>query len=73
MSKVLQNLIKNNPDVYDFMLDKIEGEPYEVFLKEGYSVDGIHAIAGDTVKDVLVQASFIERCNDDCFCRTGGY
>jgi len=51
------------------MLDKVDGEGYEVLLNEGYSVDGLHAIAGDTVKDVLAQAKFILRCADDCVCK----
>lgn len=73
MSKVLQKLIDSNPDVYDFMLDKIDGEPYEILLHEGFSVDGIHAIAGDTVQDVLWQATFIQKCNADCVCHTDSW
>ena len=73
MSKVLQKLIDSNPDVYDFMLDKVDGEPYEILLEAGYSVDGYHSISGDTVKDVLVQVSFIQKCDDDCVCHTDGW
>ena len=73
MSKVLQKLIDSNPEVYDFMLDKVDGEPYEVLLQAGYSVDGLHSIAGDTVKNVLLQSSFIQKCGDDCVCHTDGW
>jgi len=73
MSKVLQKLINSNPEIYDFMLDKVDGEPYEILLEAGYSVDGLHSIAGDTVKDVLLQATFIQKCGDDCVCHTDGW
>ena len=73
MSKVLQKLIDSNPEIYDSILDKFWGEPYEVLLQAGYSVDGLHSIAGDTVKDVLLQASFIQKCGDDCVCHTDGW
>jgi hypothetical protein len=69
MSKVIKNLIQSNKDVYAFMLDKVSGEGYEVLLNDGYSVDGLHSIAGDTVKDILLQASFIQKCSDDCSCK----
>jgi len=73
MSKVLQKLVDSNPEVYDSILDKFWGEPYEVLLQAGYSVDGFHSIAGDTVKDVLLQATFIQKCDDDCVCHTDGW
>ena len=69
MSKVLDNLINSNKEVFAFALDKVNGEPYEVLLNEGYSVDGVHAIAGDTIKDVLNQVKFITQCNVDCVCK----
>ena len=69
MSKILQKLISSNKEIYSFMLDKVDGEGYEVLLNDGYSVDGLHAIAGDTVKDVLDQAKFIKKCESDCSCK----
>jgi hypothetical protein len=73
MSKVLQRLIESNPDVYSFMLDKVAGEPYEILLEAGYSVDGHHSVSGDTVKDVLIETLFIQKCNDDCVCQTDSW
>jgi hypothetical protein len=73
MSKVLQKLINSNPEIYDFMLDKVDGEPYEILLEAGYSVNGQHSIAGDTVKDVLLQATFIQKCDDNCVCHTDSW
>jgi hypothetical protein len=70
MSKTILKLIASNKEVYSSMLDKVDGEGYEVLLNDGYSVDGLHAIAGDTVKDVLAQAKFIHRCADDCVCKS---
>ena len=70
MSKVLQRLIESTPDIYSFMLDKVAGEPYEILLETGFSVDGFHSISGDTVKDVLIQTLFIQKCNDDCVCHS---
>lgn len=52
------------------MLDKVDGEGYEVLLNDGYSVDGLHAIAGDTVKDVLAQTKYIVQCPFDCVCKS---
>ena len=69
MSKVIKNLIQSNKEIYAFMLDKVSGEGYEVLLNDGYSVDGFHSIAGDTVKDVLSQVKFIQKCSDDCSCK----
>jgi hypothetical protein len=73
MSKVLQRLIESNPDIYSFMLDKVDGEPYEILLEEGFSVDGRHSISGDTVKDVLIETLFIQKCDDDCVCHSDGW
>lgn len=70
MSKTIQKLIQSNEEIYAFMLDKVDGEGYEVLLNAGYSVDGLHAIAGDTVKDVLDQTKFIVECPSDCVCHT---
>jgi hypothetical protein len=70
MSKVLQKLIDSNPNVYDFMLDKVANEPYEILLEAGFSVDGHHSISGDTVKDVLLQTTFIQKCDDNCVCHS---
>ena len=69
MSKTILKLIESNKKVFDFMLDKVDGEGYEVLLNDGYSCDGVHAIAGDTVKDVLAQVAFIQECDDDCCCK----
>lgn len=68
MSKVIQKLVQGNREVFAFALDKVDGEPYEVLLNDGYSVDGVHAISGDTVKDVLAQVAFIQKCSDECSC-----
>lgn len=69
MSKVIQKLIQSNKEIFAFALDKVAGEPYEVLLNDGYSVDGLHAISGETIKDVLTQVSFIKKCDDDCSCK----
>jgi len=71
MSKVIKKLIESNKQIFAFALDKVNGEPYEVLLNDGYSVDGFHSISGDTVKDVLTQVSFIKKCDDDCSCNKG--
>jgi hypothetical protein len=70
LSKLILNLIENNKEVYSSMLDKVDGEGYEVLLNDGYSVDGLHAIAGDTVKDVLAQTKYIVQCPFDCVCKS---
>lgn len=73
MSKILQKLIDKNPEIYSFMLDKVAGEPYEILLEAGFSVDGLHSISGDTVKDVLIETLFIQKCDNDCVCHTNSW
>jgi|VirMetMinimDraft_7_1064189.scaffolds.fasta_scaffold360000_2 hypothetical protein len=67
-SKQIDRLIKFNPQMFAMYLH--EGDAYEVLLNEGYQYNGVHAIAGRTVNEVLEQVNDIERCPSDCVCWT---
>lgn len=67
ISKALDTLIKNKPKVFSMYF--YENDAYELFLENGYQYNGLHAIAGNTVKEVLSQINDIEECPFDCVCR----
>jgi hypothetical protein len=67
-SKQIEKLIKDKPQIFAMYL--YGDDAYELLLNEGYQYNELHAIAGDTVKEVLDQVKDIETCPTDCVCWT---
>lgn len=68
-SKTLEKLILSKPEFFDGFYDQTncgcyrEGRIYEVGLRFGNNIDGLHSIYG-SIKDILHDVRYIEKCND---------
>lgn len=65
MSKVLNGLMKRHPDkIHEWYHDS---DGYWIDFKSGWSIDQVHGVHEDTVKDSLIQFGRVERCEcEDC-------
>ena len=63
-SKQLEKLILSKPDIFDGWYDNVNPEDriYEVSMKLGYNVDGVHSIYG-TIKNILADVKRIKKCD----------
>ena len=67
-SKQLEKLILSKPKIFDGWYDQCnfgtegEGRIYEVGLRLGYNVDGVHSLYG-SISYILSEAKCIKKCD----------
>ena len=63
-SKQLEKLILSKPEIFDGWYDNVDPEDhiYEVSMRLGYNVDGVHSIYG-RIKDILRDVKRIKKCD----------
>ena len=68
-SKQLEKLILSKPDVFDGYYEEVDWDDhiYEVSMKFGNNVDGVHSIYG-RISDILRDAKTIKKCNEHNCC-----
>lgn len=72
-SKQLEKLILSKPEIFDGFYDQVNfDEPdqsrvYEVSMRMGYNVDGVHSIYGN-IRYILSEAKRIKKCDDHNCC-----
>ena len=68
-SKQLEKLILSKPDIFDGWYDNVNPEDriYEVSMRMGYNVDGVHSIYGN-IRYILSEVKRIKKCDNHNCC-----
>ena len=72
-SKQLEKLILSKPEIFDGWYDQVnfgdheDGRIYEVSLRFGNNVDGVHSLYG-SIDYILSEVKIIQKCDDHNCC-----